>query len=192
MFLLGGACLGLLAALGSFLSSFSSSLRVHPSSFPQVTGNLIVCVDRATRLVKSQQGAGKEYVCIARFHSAVEGGKLKVARAIETLTGALFQRPPLISAVKRQLRIRCVEEGVRVYEGEGGREVLAGASWSLGAHGSGAAPAALATGACTVAGARPAAGRAICPCILCLITCSSSPVPPPLQQVDLPVAAAGV
>lgn len=30
----------------------------------------------------------------------------KVARAIETLTGALFQRPPLISAVKRQLRIR--------------------------------------------------------------------------------------
>ncbi len=37
----------------------------------------------------------------------VEGGAAKVARAIETLTGALFQRPPLISAVKRQLRIRC-------------------------------------------------------------------------------------
>ena len=33
---------------------------------PKVTGNLIVCVDRATRLVKAQQGAGKEYVCIAR------------------------------------------------------------------------------------------------------------------------------
>ena len=27
---------------------------------------------------------------------------------IETLTGALFQRPPLISAVKRQLRVRTV------------------------------------------------------------------------------------
>jgi H/ACA ribonucleoprotein complex subunit 4 len=25
---------------------------------PKVTGNLIVCIDRATRLVKSQQGAG--------------------------------------------------------------------------------------------------------------------------------------
>ena len=37
----------------------------------------------------------------------MEGGAAKVARAIETLTGALFQRPPLISAVKRQLRIRC-------------------------------------------------------------------------------------
>ena len=37
------------------------------------------------------QGAGKEYVCICRLHSAPEGGLPKVARAIETLTGALFQ-----------------------------------------------------------------------------------------------------
>ena len=39
---------------------------------PKVTGCLIVCVDRATRLVKSQQSAGKEYVCIFRLHSAVD------------------------------------------------------------------------------------------------------------------------
>lgn len=77
---------------------------------PKVTGNLIVCVDRATRLVKSQQGAGKQYVCVAKLHNKVEGGIAKVARAIETLTGALFQRPPLISAVKRQLRIRTIYE----------------------------------------------------------------------------------
>merc|ERR1712238_190447 len=31
-------------------------------------------------------------------------------RSVETLTGALFQRPPLISAVKRQLRIRTIYE----------------------------------------------------------------------------------
>ncbi|KAL6975849.1 centromere/microtubule-binding protein cbf5, partial [Sarracenia purpurea var. burkii] len=31
----------------------------------KVTGNLIVRIDHATRLLKSQQGAGKEYVCIA-------------------------------------------------------------------------------------------------------------------------------
>lgn len=74
---------------------------------PKVTGSLIVCVDRATRLVKAQQGAGKEYVCVARLHSRVDD-VAKVARAIETLTGALFQRPPLISAVKRQLRIRTI------------------------------------------------------------------------------------
>ncbi|KAL2629585.1 hypothetical protein R1flu_014271 [Riccia fluitans] len=76
---------------------------------PKVTGSLIVCVDRATRLVKAQQGAGKEYVCVCRLHSAVDNIG-KVARAIETLTGALFQRPPLISAVKRQLRIRTIYE----------------------------------------------------------------------------------
>jgi H/ACA ribonucleoprotein complex subunit 4 len=76
---------------------------------PKVTGNLIVCIDRATRLVKSQQGAGKEYVCVARFHAAVPD-TAKVARALEALTGAVFQRPPLISAVKRQLRVRTIYE----------------------------------------------------------------------------------
>merc|ERR1712164_22554 len=77
---------------------------------PKVTGCLIVCVERATRLVKSQQGAGKEYVAVLRLHDSVDGGHAKVARAIETLTGALFQRPPLISAVKRQLRVRTIYE----------------------------------------------------------------------------------
>jgi H/ACA ribonucleoprotein complex subunit 4 len=76
---------------------------------PKVTGCLIVCIDRATRLVKSQQGAGKEYVCILRLHDALESEK-KMGQALETLTGALFQRPPLISAVKRQLRIRTIHE----------------------------------------------------------------------------------
>ena len=50
---------------------------------PKVTGCLIVCIERATRLVKSQQSAGKEYVCIFRLHSAVESEKklLKVSNS---------------------------------------------------------------------------------------------------------------
>ncbi|PWN27030.1 putative rRNA pseudouridine synthase [Jaminaea rosea] len=76
---------------------------------PKVTGCLIVCIDRATRLVKSQQGAGKEYVAVLRLHDSL-GDVKKLPQAIETLTGALFQRPPLISAVKRQLRIRTIYE----------------------------------------------------------------------------------
>jgi len=59
--------------------------------------------------VKAQQSAGKEYVGVVRLHSAIEDSKV-LHRAVETLTGALFQRPPLISAVKRQLRIRTVYE----------------------------------------------------------------------------------
>lgn len=76
---------------------------------PKVTGCLIVCIDRATRLVKAQQSAGKEYVGVVRLHSAIEDTR-ELNRAVETLTGALFQRPPLISAVKRQLRIRTIYE----------------------------------------------------------------------------------
>lgn len=52
---------------------------------------------------------GKEYVCVLRLHDKIEG-RAQLARALETLTGALFQRPPLISAVKRQLRIRTIHE----------------------------------------------------------------------------------
>ena len=54
---------------------------------PKVTGCLIVCINRATRLVKAQQSAGKEYVAVVKFHSAIEK-EAKVAQAIETLTGA--------------------------------------------------------------------------------------------------------
>merc|ERR1711874_872 len=75
---------------------------------PKVTGCLIVCIDRATRLVKSQQSAGKEYVCIYRLHESVE--KKRVAQELERLKGALFQRPPLMGAVKRQLRVRTCYE----------------------------------------------------------------------------------
>ncbi|KAI9364914.1 pseudouridine synthase [Zopfochytrium polystomum] len=88
---------------------------------PKVTGCLIVCVDRATRLVKSQQGAGKEYVAVLRLHDAIDSEK-KMAKALETLTGALFQRPPLISAVKRQLRIRTIHE-TKLYEFDNDRHL---------------------------------------------------------------------
>ena len=89
---------------------------------PKVTGCLIVCIDRATRLVKSQQGAGKEYVCVIRLHDRLPGGQAQLARALETLTGALFQRPPLISAVKRQLRIRTIHES-KLYEFDNDRHL---------------------------------------------------------------------
>lgn len=81
---------------------------------PKVSGCLLVCLNRATRLVKAQQTAGKEYVCICRFHAGEtkdgEISKAKIQRALDQLTGAVFQRPPVISAVKRQLRIRTIYE----------------------------------------------------------------------------------
>jgi len=85
---------------------------------PKVTGCLIVCLNRATRLVKSQQGAGKEYIAIVRLHDAIDGARA-LTGALEQLTGALFQRPPLISAVKRQLRVRTVYQNTLIeYDNE--------------------------------------------------------------------------
>ena len=76
---------------------------------PKVTGCLIVCINNATRLVKAQQSAGKEYVAVFKLHQSVDKVK-KVEKALDTLTGACFQRPPLISAVKKELRIRTIYE----------------------------------------------------------------------------------
>eukprot|EP01017_Pseudomicrothorax_dubius_P013526 TRINITY_DN1599_c0_g5_i1.p1 TRINITY_DN1599_c0_g5~~TRINITY_DN1599_c0_g5_i1.p1 ORF type:complete len:474 (-),score=178.51 TRINITY_DN1599_c0_g5_i1:57-1478(-) len=74
---------------------------------PKVTGCLIVCLNRATRLVKAQQSAGKEYVAIVSLHGPIES-EAKLAKAIEELTGAVFQKPPAVAAVKRELRVRTI------------------------------------------------------------------------------------
>lgn len=76
---------------------------------PKVTGCLIICLNRATRLAKAQQGAGKEYVCILRLNSAIES-QACLMKAFSQLTGQIFQKPPAVAAVKRQLRIRSIYE----------------------------------------------------------------------------------
>ncbi|CAG9476023.1 H/ACA ribonucleoprotein complex subunit 4, putative [Plasmodium vivax] len=74
---------------------------------PKVTGVLLVCLNRATRLVKSQQESGKEYVCVCKFHSKPKSLE-EVKLVLNNFHGAIFQRPPLICAVKRQLRVRTI------------------------------------------------------------------------------------
>lgn len=92
-----------------FVKSFPNMEKTGHSGTldPKVTGCLIVCLERATRLVKAQQSAGKEYVCIVRLHDALESEK-QLARAIEQLTGTVFQKPPVIAAVKKELRVRTI------------------------------------------------------------------------------------
>ena len=74
---------------------------------PKVTGCLLVCLNRATRLAKSQQSAGKTYICIFKLHKEFEDME-KVRNALNDLTGMIFQKPPAISAVKKQLRVRSI------------------------------------------------------------------------------------
>lgn len=56
---------------------------------PKVTGCLITCINNATRLVKAQQSAGKEYVAVVKLHQHID--KLKqLEKALVTLTGPVF------------------------------------------------------------------------------------------------------
>jgi len=80
---------------------------------PKVTGVLGICLNRATRLTKSQQNAGKTYVCCIEFER--ETTEEKFRKACKKLTGHLFQRPPLMCAVKRDLRLRWIY-GIKVIE----------------------------------------------------------------------------
>ncbi len=50
--------------------------------------------------------AGKEYVCVMRLHSDVPEDKVK--KVLDEFQGPLYQRPPVRSAVKRQLRTRTI------------------------------------------------------------------------------------
>jgi H/ACA ribonucleoprotein complex subunit 4 len=50
--------------------------------------------------------AGKEYVCVMRLHSDIPENK--VTKVLDELQGPLYQRPPVRSSVKRQLRTRTI------------------------------------------------------------------------------------
>lgn len=71
---------------------------------PRVTGVLPVFIETATKLVKFLQESSKEYVCLMRLHGDVE--KEEIGKIFRMFTGKIFQKPPLKSAVKKQLRIR--------------------------------------------------------------------------------------
>ena len=58
-----------------------------------------------------------------RFHAGDDLTLPKIQKALDTLTGALFQRPPVIAAVKRQLRIRSIYSS-KIYHWDAKRHML--------------------------------------------------------------------
>lgn len=71
---------------------------------PRVTGVLPVFIESATKLVKFIQESGKEYVCLMRLHG--DAKEKEIREVFGMFTGKIFQKPPLKSAVKKQLRVR--------------------------------------------------------------------------------------
>jgi H/ACA ribonucleoprotein complex subunit 4 len=73
---------------------------------PHVTGCLPTMLGDATRLVRVLLLSGKEYVCVMRLHADVP--EKEVRHVLDEFTGTIYQRPPLVSAVKRQVRKRTI------------------------------------------------------------------------------------
>ncbi|MCW4010507.1 MAG: RNA-guided pseudouridylation complex pseudouridine synthase subunit Cbf5 [Candidatus Bathyarchaeota archaeon] len=87
---------------------------------PKVTGVLPITLEEATKVVQALLYSGKEYVCVMKLHGDAQ--ESQVRKVLEEFEDEIYQRPPLRSSVKRQIRTR------RIYYNEflemNGRNVL--------------------------------------------------------------------
>ena len=67
-----------------------------------------MALERMTRIIGTVMHSTKEYICVMQLHKPVDEDKLR--RVLEEFVGEIYQRPPLRSSVKRQLRTK------RIYE----------------------------------------------------------------------------
>jgi H/ACA ribonucleoprotein complex subunit 4 len=71
-----------------------------------VTGVLPVALQESTKTLQATLTGGKEYICVMKLHGDVEYEK--VIRVFKEFVGEIYQRPPLRSSVKRQVRTRTI------------------------------------------------------------------------------------
>lgn len=88
---------------------------------PKVSGVLPVAVAEGTKALMALSRADKTYVAVAKFHGDVDVEKLRAV--LGEMEGVIYQKPPLRSAVKRQLRTRRVYS-LELLEVEGRYAVL--------------------------------------------------------------------
>jgi H/ACA ribonucleoprotein complex subunit 4 len=71
---------------------------------PKVTGILPVLLGDATRIMEELLLAGKEYICLMRVHKPLQ--RKQILEVCGEFQGAIYQKPPLRSAVVKGLRKR--------------------------------------------------------------------------------------
>jgi H/ACA ribonucleoprotein complex subunit 4 len=71
---------------------------------PKVTGILPITLENATKIVQAFLYSGKEYVCVMKLHGDTQEAQVK--EVLSEFEDEIYQRPPLRSSVKRQLRTR--------------------------------------------------------------------------------------
>ncbi len=73
---------------------------------PKVSGVLPIAIAEGTKVLMALSRSDKVYVAVAKFHGDVDEDKLRAV--LQEFQGVIYQKPPLRSAVKRQLRTRSV------------------------------------------------------------------------------------
>lgn len=71
---------------------------------PNVTGILVIGLNKATKILQSLLISGKEYVCLMKIHSDIDEETVK--KTLMSFVGKTKQLPPVKSAVKREVRER--------------------------------------------------------------------------------------
>ncbi len=69
-----------------------------------MTGILPITLEETTKVVQALLVSGKEYMCVMKLHGDVKEEQVK--RVLKEFEDVIYQRPPLRSSVKRQLRTR--------------------------------------------------------------------------------------
>ncbi|MCG2718855.1 MAG: RNA-guided pseudouridylation complex pseudouridine synthase subunit Cbf5 [Nanoarchaeota archaeon] len=87
---------------------------------PGVTGVLPIALGRSTKIVQTLLKSGKEYVCLMHLHKELTQSKIQ--KSVKSFVGKIKQKPPVRSAVKRELREREVYY-LNIHEIDG-KEVL--------------------------------------------------------------------
>jgi len=83
---------------------------------PNVTGVLPTALDEGTKVLQALLISGKQYVTLMKLHGETTNSQIK--KAFSQFECEIYQRPPLKSAVKRELRTRHIY-AIRYMEREG-------------------------------------------------------------------------
>ena len=71
---------------------------------PKVTGVLPITLEDSTKVVQAFLYSGKEYICVMKLHA--DSNEEEIKSVLSEFEDEIYQRPPLRSSVKRQLRTR--------------------------------------------------------------------------------------
>lgn len=71
---------------------------------PNVSGVLPILIGKGIKLLEYLQIHDKEYICLMRLGKKIDDDKLK--EALKTFIGPIYQKPPLHSAVAKNVRVR--------------------------------------------------------------------------------------